>query len=115
MKKTIFIAMMLIGMMGSAQTISNPVLVDSLSIIKDKEWYMYKNDPSVIFYSNTDMTQIKAYSTALVIKLIGKDKKPDNTLYNGDSVMYEWYITDKKVIRLILNDISSLIAIREYE
>lgn len=111
MKKTIFIAMMLIGMMGSAQTISNPVLVDSLSIKKDKEWYMYKNDPSVIFYSNTDMTQIKAYSTALVIKLIGKDKKPDGMVDNGDTVMYQWNISENKIMRVVLNEISSMIII----
>jgi len=115
MKKTIFIAMMLIGMMGSAQTMSNPIIIKSEDQVKEKVWHMYENDSSVIYYSNSDMTQIKAYSTALVIKLIGKEKKPDNILYNGNSVMYEWYITDKKVIRLILNDISSLIAIREYQ
>lgn len=111
MKKTIFIAMMLIGMMGSAQTISNPVLVDSLSIKKDKEWYMYKNDPSVIFYSNTDINQIIAYSKALIIKFSGQDKKPDGMIDKGDTVMYQWTLSENKIMRVVLNEVSSMILI----
>ena len=113
MRKTIFIAMMLIGMMGSAQTINNPVVIKSDQQVNDKVWHMYQNDPSVIYYENTNRTQTLAYSKVILIELMGELKKPDLVHEDGDITMYEWFITDKKVLRLILNERASLIAIRD--
>lgn len=112
MKKTIFIAMMFIGMMGSAQTINNPIVVNTLENTKDKVWY-HLLDSDRIVYSNTNKTEILAYTKMLIINFKGELEKPSGISEKDDMVMYEWYITDTKVLRLILNDVSSLIVIRD--
>lgn len=113
MKKTIFIAMMLIGMMSSAQTIDNPIIVSSLTGLGNKVWYKEVNDDKAIKYANTNKTEIIAYTKMLIIDLKGELEKPSGFLQEDNMVMYEWIITDKKVVRLILNETSSLIVIRD--
>lgn len=114
MKKTIFIAMMLIGMMGSAQTIKNPLVIKSNQNVSEKVWHMYEDDSSVIYYENTNRTQTIAYAKIVLIDLMGELTKPNSEIEEGDTVMYEWIITDTKVLRLVLNEKASLIAIREF-
>lgn len=115
MKKTIFIAMMLIGMMGSAQTMSNPIIIKSGEQVKEKVWHMYENDSSVIYYSNSDRVQTISNAKIIVTELMGQLTKPHEIKEKDNMVMYRWYVTDTKSVTVILNEVSSLISIREYE
>lgn len=114
MKKTIFTAMMLIGMMGSAQTINNPILVQNYNSTKDKVWYKDANDLNAITYSDTSINDIISYTESIIKNIKGSVPEPDGIVSEGNIVMYEWYITETKVLRLILNEKSSLIVLREF-
>jgi hypothetical protein len=114
MKKTIFIAMMLIGMMGSAQTINNPVIIKHGEHVNDKLWYMYNDDSSSVYYANTNKIHAISYAKILVAELSGELTKPDFIHEENDTAMYEWFITDTKVLALIVNDVSSLIVIKDF-
>jgi hypothetical protein len=113
MKVTISIAMFLIGVVGTAQTMDKPILVQNLNGIQSNVWYKNEERPNVIFYCTTDVPATKEYVEQLVIQFRGSFVDP--TFYDGQNEIksFEWKLTDSKVLKLALHDTASLIMIEE--
>jgi hypothetical protein len=111
MKTVISIAMVLIGMVGVAQTMDNPVIIHSVESRKNKEWYRFDDDSTITYFSNTNRTQALAYSKILVAEFLGELKKPDSESIEDGMEIYEWEISDRKVLQLVLKEEVSLIVI----
>lgn len=76
MKVTISISMFLNGMIGTAQTMDKPILVQNLNGIQSNVWYKNEERPNVIFYCTTDVTATKDYVEQLVIQFRGSFVDP---------------------------------------
>jgi hypothetical protein len=113
MKTIISFAMLLIGMMGAAQTIDNPVIIRTDESPQNKVWYRYDDDSTVTYFSNTIRTQAIAYAKVLVAQFMGELEKPDSESKEDGMEIYEWEISESKVLQLILREERSLIVIIE--
>jgi hypothetical protein len=114
MKAIISLAMLLVGMMGTAQTMDKPILVKNLNGIQSNVWYRNEERPNVIFCCMTDVPATKEYVEQLVIQFRGSFVDP--IFYDGSdkSIRIQWELTDTKVLKLSLNDVASLIMIEEF-
>jgi hypothetical protein len=113
MKRTISLAMLLIGMVGAAQTMNNPVIVRTDETPKNKVWYRYEDDSTITYFSNTNRTEAIAYSNALVIQFLGDLEKSARETKEDDIEIYEWEISDTMLLQLVLREERSLIVIIE--
>ena len=76
MKTVLLIAMVLIGIMGVAQTMDTPILVRNLNGIQTGVWYRKDGQPDVIFCCSTSVPATKEYVEELVTvqgKFCGSD------------------------------------------
>jgi hypothetical protein len=113
MKRTISLAMFLIGMIGTAQTIDKPIIISPDESPKNKVWYRYDDDSTITYFSNTNRTQAIAYAKVLVAEFMGELDKPDSESKEDGMEIYEWVISDTKVLQLVLRVERSLIVIIE--
>ena len=111
MKIIFSLAMLLIGMMGAAQSIDQPVIIGTDETPKNKVWYSYDDDSTITYFSNTNRTEAIAYCKMLVIQYLGELNKPDSQTNEDGMEIYEWWISDTKVIQLVLKEGRSLIVI----
>ena len=114
MKTVLLIAMVLIGIMGVAQTMDNPILVRNLNGIQTGVWYRKDGQPNVIFCCSTSVPATKEYVEELVTQFRGSFVDP--TYYDGkdDIKLIAWKLTETKVLRLALLDVASLIIIEDF-
>lgn len=113
MKITISLAMLLIGMIGTAQTIDKPIIISPDESTQNKVWYRYDDDSTITYFSNTNRTQAIAYAKVLVAEFMGELDKPDSESKEDGMEIYEWVISDTKVLQLVLRQERSLIVIIE--
>ncbi len=106
--------MILIGMMGTAQTMDKPILVKNLNGIQSNVWYRNEERPNVIFCCMTDVPATKEYVEQLVIQFRGSFVDPIHYDGTDKSIRIQWELTDTKVLKLALNDVASLIMIEEF-
>lgn len=105
--------MLLIGVVGTAQTMDKPVIIRTDEPPQNKVWYRYDDDPTITYFSNTNRTEANAYSKVLVIQFLGEMKKPDSVTNEDGMEISEWEISDTKVLQLVLREERSLIVIIE--
>ena len=105
--------MFLIGMMGAAQTMDNPVIIRTDESPQNKVWYRYDDDSTVTYFSNTNRTQAIAYAKVLVAEFMGELDMPSSESKEDGMEIYEWEISDNQVLQLILREERSLIVIIE--
>jgi hypothetical protein len=105
--------MFLIGMMGAAQTIDKPVIIRTDEPPQNKMWYRYDDDSTITYFSNTNRTQAIAYAKVLVAVFMGDLDKPSSETIEDGMEIYEWEISDNKVLQLVLREERSLIVIIE--
>jgi hypothetical protein len=113
MKRTISLAMFLIGMIGTAQTIDTPIIISPDATPQNKVWYRYDDDSTITYFSNTNRTQANAYAKVLVAQFLGELEKPTSETIEDGMEIYEWEISDTKVLQLVLREERSLIVIIE--
>jgi hypothetical protein len=111
MKITISLAMLLIGLIGTAQTIDKPIIISPDESPQNKVWYRYDDDSTITYFSNTNRTQAIAYAKVLVAEFMGELDKPDSESKEDGMEIYEWEISDTKVLQLVLREERSLIVI----
>ena len=113
MKTIISLAMLLIGVVGTAQTMDKPVIIRTDEPPQNKVWYRYDDDSTITYFSNTNRTQAIAYAKVLVAEFMGELDKPSSETIEDGMEIYEWEISDNKVLQLVLREERSLIVIIE--
>ena len=103
--------MLLVGMIGTAQTIDKPIIIRTDESPQNKVWYRYDDDSTITYFTNTNRTQAIAYAKVLVAEFIGELDKPDSKSKEDGTEIYEWVISDTKVLQLVLRVERSLIVI----
>ena len=114
MRTFLSFAMSLIGMVGIAQTIDNPVIIHSGESRKNKEWFRYDDDSTVTYFSNTNRIQAISYAKILVIQFKGELTKPDSDFFEDGREIIEWEISPTRVLQLVLQEEVSLIVIIDF-
>jgi hypothetical protein len=105
--------MFLIGMTGTAQTIDKPIIISPDESPQNKVWYRYDDDSTVTYFSNTNRTQAIAYAKVLVAEFMGELEVPASESNEDGMEIFEWEISDSKVLQLVLREERSLIVIIE--
>ena len=104
MKKTIFIAMMLIGMMGSAQTIDNPIVVNEDSSLYDV-WISYDYDTTTKYFMTKNRNESLNVALGIMYNAYGRTKWPKIKDSYEDGVSHtEWILPENHLLEFIKNE-----------
>jgi hypothetical protein len=115
MKKTIFTAMMLIGMMGSAQTIETPIVVNGDSLVLDI-WTSPDYDTNTKRFSTENRDEALNVAMDIMYKTYGRTKWPEteDSNFNGTATT-EWILPNDSFMQFVRNEKDGLYFVVIYE
>jgi len=115
MKKTIFTAMMLIGMMGSAQTIDNPVVLNGDSLVLNI-WSSPDYDTNTKRFSTENINIALNITLDILHNAYGNNKIPKTEYSNFNEITTtEWILPDNSFMQLVRNEKDGLYFVVIYE
>ena len=104
MKKTIFTAMMLIGMMGSAQTIESPVVLNQDSSLYDV-WVCFDYDTTTKYFWTKNRNKSIDIASEIMYDSYGQNKWEEiNDSYSNGVRSTEWSLPNNYLLKFIKNE-----------